>query len=254
MEAMWARFLPHMREIRAAARRRRARRDRRRSSPTTASGSRRTATHRLFAPELGGGALLDLGIYPVSFASMVLGRAEPRGRARRPRVHRRRRPDLDPARLRERRPRRAQLHAARRSARRAPRSSAPRRGSRSTARSTRRSSFTLIPREGEPQRVFDPPAEGGLRHEADEVARCLRGGRAREPGDAARRDRRDHADDGRRSVRSSFCLTTLPIALRGSSSRKRTSRGRLWGASSPATWSISVLLVRRCRPRAPPRR
>ena len=42
-----------------------------------------------------------------------------------------------------------------------------------------------------------------------------------------------------------LCLTTLPIALRGSSSRKRTSRGRLCGASSPATWSISVLLVRR---------
>lgn len=31
--------------------------------------------HRIFNPELGGGAMLDLGVYPISFASMVFGRA-----------------------------------------------------------------------------------------------------------------------------------------------------------------------------------
>jgi predicted dehydrogenase len=72
MEAMWTRFLPHiarMREILAAG--------------TLGEVVYLTAEHgqwfaedprfRLFAPDLGGGALLDLGIYPVSFASLVLG-------------------------------------------------------------------------------------------------------------------------------------------------------------------------------------
>ena len=73
MEAMWTRFLPHVVAIRELL----------------AGGALGTvvAVHadhgkwfeldprfRLFAPELGGGALLDLGVYPVSFASMVLGR------------------------------------------------------------------------------------------------------------------------------------------------------------------------------------
>ena len=72
MEAMWTRFLPHIAEIR-------------RLLAGDALGDIVTVSDdhgqwfekdpdfRLFAPELGGGALLDLGVYPVSFASMVLG-------------------------------------------------------------------------------------------------------------------------------------------------------------------------------------
>jgi predicted dehydrogenase len=72
VEAMWTRFLPTMvrvREILAAG--------------TLGEIVYLTAEHgqwfeedpafRLFAPSLGGGALLDLGIYPISFAHMVLG-------------------------------------------------------------------------------------------------------------------------------------------------------------------------------------
>lgn len=72
LEAMWTRWLPHMvriAEILAAG----------------TIGDVRTVIadhnqklpsdpkHRINAPELGGGALLDLGIYPVSFAWSVLG-------------------------------------------------------------------------------------------------------------------------------------------------------------------------------------
>jgi predicted dehydrogenase len=70
MEAMWTRFLPHIRHVRELL-------------PSLGRIVTVSADHgqwfaedaafRLFAPELGGGALLDLGIYPVSFASMVLG-------------------------------------------------------------------------------------------------------------------------------------------------------------------------------------
>ena len=73
LEAMWTRFLPHVRRIRQLL-------------EDGAIGEVRTVvadhgqdfsgadpTHRLLDPGLGGGALLDLGIYPVSWASMVLG-------------------------------------------------------------------------------------------------------------------------------------------------------------------------------------
>lgn len=72
MEAMWARFVPHMVRLRSLVR-------------DGALGDVRTVLadhgqwfapdpdHRLFAPSLGGGALLDLGVYPVSLASMLFG-------------------------------------------------------------------------------------------------------------------------------------------------------------------------------------
>jgi predicted dehydrogenase len=72
MEAMWARVLPQYDVLRGvlaqgllgevvevAA-------DHGQAMPTDPS-------HRMNDPELGGGALLDLGVYPISFAQMVLG-------------------------------------------------------------------------------------------------------------------------------------------------------------------------------------
>lgn len=73
MEAMWTRFLPHMvaiRELLAAD----AIGDVRLVHADQGMWFEPDPAHRLFAPELGGGALLDLGVYPFSFASMVLGR------------------------------------------------------------------------------------------------------------------------------------------------------------------------------------
>jgi predicted dehydrogenase len=170
MEAMWARFVPHMVEVR-------------RLLAEGALGDVVTviADHgqwfaedpafRLFAPELGGGALLDLGIYPVSFASMVLGT-----------------PDrvvalADPAftgvdaqtsillghpggahavltcTLAAKSPTRAVIVGTEARIDIEGPFYAP-------------SAFTLTPRTGEPQRV-ELSSEGGLRYEADEVARCV---------------------------------------------------------------------------------
>ena len=72
VEAMWTRWLPHIvrvREVLAAETLGEIR-------YVTAEHGQWFAedpAHRLFAPSLGGGALLDLGIYPISFAHMVLG-------------------------------------------------------------------------------------------------------------------------------------------------------------------------------------
>ena len=75
MEAMWTRYLPHMERVRELV-------------GSGALGEIRALTadhtqkisadpaHRLNALDLGGGALLDLGVYPVSFAWDILGAPE----------------------------------------------------------------------------------------------------------------------------------------------------------------------------------
>jgi predicted dehydrogenase len=73
MEAMWTRFLPHMRAVHEVI-------DRGEIGEVVGliadhgqNMGHHPPSHRLHAPELAGGALLDLGVYPVSFAHDLLG-------------------------------------------------------------------------------------------------------------------------------------------------------------------------------------
>ena len=75
LEAMWSRFLPHMIRLREIIRDGTLGEIRK----VTASHNQnlpKDPAHRLNDPALGGGALLDLGVYPVSFAIDVLGTPE----------------------------------------------------------------------------------------------------------------------------------------------------------------------------------
>jgi predicted dehydrogenase len=73
MEAMWTRFLPHVVALRAVL----ARGEIGEVVTVIADHGQAfgdmPASHRLHNPDLAGGALLDLGVYPVSFAHDVLG-------------------------------------------------------------------------------------------------------------------------------------------------------------------------------------
>jgi predicted dehydrogenase len=174
MEAMWTRFLPHMVEIR-------------RLVEAGALGEIVTVTadfgrwfppdpkSRLFAPQLGGSALLDLGVYPVSFASMVLGTPD--------RITAMVEPSFTgvdgQTSMLFGYPRGAQAVLTCTST-----ATTPTRGTivGTDARIEidedfyRPAGFTLVPRHGAPSR-FDFPRPGrGLSLEADEVARCIRAG------------------------------------------------------------------------------
>lgn len=72
LEAMWTRFLPHIDILRQLL----ENGDLGELETVIADHGQRFAPnpqHRLYNPDLAGGALLDLGIYPVSFAHLVLG-------------------------------------------------------------------------------------------------------------------------------------------------------------------------------------
>jgi predicted dehydrogenase len=179
MEAMWTRFLPHVQAIRELL-------------GAGALGRLVTviadhgqwfaedARHRLFAPELGGGALLDLGIYPVSFASLVLGT-----------------PDRVVA-LADRaftgvdaqtsvvlgHPGGAHAVITCTLAAKTP-TTATIAGTDGRIEIEHRfygpAAFTVYPRGGEPRRHEFPHEGRGLRHQADEVARCVAAGQTESP-------------------------------------------------------------------------
>jgi predicted dehydrogenase len=180
MEAMWTRFLPHVAEIR------RLLADGALGDVVTVTADHgqwfaQDAGSRMLAPELGGGALLDLGIYPVSFASMVLGAPE--------RIV----TMVDPAltgvdaqtsmllgyaggaqalltcTLRADSPTRAAIVGTLARIEIDGDFYAP-------------TAFSLVPRTGEPTRFNAPTPGRGLWRQADEVARCLREGLLESPG------------------------------------------------------------------------
>jgi predicted dehydrogenase len=138
------------------------------------------AGFRLFAPELGGGALLDLGVYPVSFASMVLGPPNRIVSLSTPAFtgvdaqtsmvfgYESGAQSVLSCTLRAKSPTRASIVGT-------------------NARIEIDGDFyapaavTLLPRQGEPIRVEAMHEGRGLRHQADEVARCLAAGELESP-------------------------------------------------------------------------
>ena len=72
MEAMWTRFLPAVRELRRLVDTRIAG-EIRFVSASLGNAYEADSTRPLFRRDMGGGALLDLGVYAISFVSLVLG-------------------------------------------------------------------------------------------------------------------------------------------------------------------------------------
>jgi len=170
MEAMWTRFLPHVVAIRELL----AGGALGRIVAFTADHGQYfdDPAHRLFAPELGGGALLDLGVYPVSFASMVLGTPDRVLSLVSPALHG---VDGQTSLLLGYPSGAHALLNCMLSAKTPTRAAVIGTDARIEIDGDfyRPSAFTLIPRLGPPTRCEPAHSGNGLRHQADEVARCL---------------------------------------------------------------------------------
>jgi predicted dehydrogenase len=178
MEAMWTRFLPHIGAIRELL----AEGALGRIVTVTADHGQHFADerHRVFLPELGGGALLDLGVYPVSFASMILGTPERVLSAVTPAYSG---VDGQTSMLFSYAGGAHALLTCTLSAKSPTRAAIVGTDARIEVDGNfyRPSSFSLITRSGRRTRWRERHEGNGLRHQAEEVARCLREGSLESP-------------------------------------------------------------------------
>ncbi len=178
MEAMWTRFLPHVDALHRVL-------DEGRIGEVVSFSADHgqwfpyDARHRLFAPELAGGALLDLGVYAVSFAHDFLGPPETivaagalaetgvDGQVSAVLGYGGRTQAVVSATLWSETPTRAAI-------------SGTEGRIEVEGRFYRAPSFTVIPRQGEPW-TFSHPLVQGLQYEAAEVARRVAAGERESP-------------------------------------------------------------------------
>jgi predicted dehydrogenase len=180
MEAMWARFLPHMGEVRRLI-----------GEGVLGEIVSVSADHgqwferdpetRFFSPELGGGALLDLGVYTISFASMVLGTPDRIVAISEPAFTG---VDAQTSMLF------SYASGAQAILNCTVNAKSPTRGAIVGTEGRIEidgddfyapNDFTFIPRDGDPVRIEIAHEGHGIRHQADEVARCLQAGLLESP-------------------------------------------------------------------------
>ena len=180
MEAMWTRFLPHVVRVRELLTEG-VLGDVRTVQADHGQWFRHDPEHRLLNPALGGGALLDLGVYPVSFASMVLG---PPTRVAAVSAAASTGVDAQTSMLLEHSGGRHAVLTTTLQARSPNRAAIVGTDARIEIDATwyAPTTFTVVSRDGTVLERYDEAhAGGGLRHQAAEVARCLAAGLLESP-------------------------------------------------------------------------